>query len=245
MGKLFLNKGAGNRGKGFTLIELLVVIAIIAILAAILFPVLISAKSASKKAKCQSNLKQIVSAALMYSDDYKGWTPAPIYGYLQWGQSLGNGLKGWTEAVSPYMKSKYKTAPKRGENKVFMCPEQIYNYSYGIDWYSDSPNTRGFDIGIVARPTKMIFFFDLRPYWNENENVILSNNTDSGLSNDTQPDAPCYYKMPGKNDTGGAPWWLTWPGVHGGGNNLAFVDGHVKWFKDWDSRKMTFRGDVF
>ena len=58
------------RKRGFTLIELLVVIAIIAILAAILFPVFAQAREAARKASCQSNLKQIGTALLMYSQDY-------------------------------------------------------------------------------------------------------------------------------------------------------------------------------
>ncbi|NLC56520.1 MAG: prepilin-type N-terminal cleavage/methylation domain-containing protein [Armatimonadetes bacterium] len=55
------------RKRGFTLIELLVVIAIIAILAAILFPVFARARENARKANCQSNLKQITHAALMYA----------------------------------------------------------------------------------------------------------------------------------------------------------------------------------
>ncbi len=55
---------------GFTLIELLVVIAIIAILAAILFPVFARAREQARKASCESNLKQISTAILMYSEDF-------------------------------------------------------------------------------------------------------------------------------------------------------------------------------
>ncbi|HEX3624812.1 MAG TPA: prepilin-type N-terminal cleavage/methylation domain-containing protein [Verrucomicrobiae bacterium] len=55
---------------GFTLIELLVVIAIIAILAAILMPVLASAERRAKDATCLNNLKQLAESDIMYVGDY-------------------------------------------------------------------------------------------------------------------------------------------------------------------------------
>lgn len=55
--------------KAFTLIELLVVIAIIAILAAILFPVLAQARTAAKKSVAISNQKQIALGFVMYATD--------------------------------------------------------------------------------------------------------------------------------------------------------------------------------
>lgn len=63
------------RRRGFTLIELLVVIAIIAILAAILFPVFLSAKEKARQSSCCNNLKQLTQAFFAYADDNNGMLP--------------------------------------------------------------------------------------------------------------------------------------------------------------------------
>jgi prepilin-type N-terminal cleavage/methylation domain-containing protein len=64
--------------RAFTLIELLVVIAIIAILAALLLPVLSSAKANAQKTYCMNNLKQLATAWTIYNGDSGGKIPSCV-----------------------------------------------------------------------------------------------------------------------------------------------------------------------
>ena len=77
----------------FTLVELLVVIAILAILAALLFPLVGSMRIKASSAVSVSNLRNIGTAIVTYAADNNGTLPGPAWSQLgpKW-QTNGNNL---------------------------------------------------------------------------------------------------------------------------------------------------------
>lgn len=112
--------------RGFTLIELLVVIAIIAILAAILFPVFAQARTKARQAADMSNLKQMGTAMLMYSQDYdESMVPWHIPGTP--GDGCSTGLIYWPALVQSYVKN----------TQVFISPQ--YEFEYDLNDAGGTP----------------------------------------------------------------------------------------------------------
>jgi prepilin-type N-terminal cleavage/methylation domain-containing protein len=114
---------AMKRERAFTLIELLVVIAIIAILAALLVPILGVAKAKARRTVCLDNLRQINLGVRMYSDDSNDASP------------------GATKTNSPDVFSAYKELMKSyvglngassSQDKLFDCPADTFFYDYAF-----------------------------------------------------------------------------------------------------------------
>lgn len=146
-----------NFRSNFTLVELLVVIAIIMILAGLLFPGLATAKKLAKRSSCQSNMKQIAVAFLIYAEDFNG---DMVAGRMAKGGSnlydVGNGFKyrprwyaqiGTTSKVYAFSEPSPDPAQdnkQRVDNKIFICPQgdpdtgllrdNGRNYSYGYNF---------------------------------------------------------------------------------------------------------------
>lgn len=119
--------------KAFTLIELLVVIAIIAILAAIMFPVLSQARVAAKKSVNMSNLRQIGIGIQMYLSDQEGFP-------MMSSPSSQVPRTRWPDHMYPYVKNtdifRGPLAPPAMFSKAFAHAPSVkfggygYNYQY-------------------------------------------------------------------------------------------------------------------
>jgi len=131
----------------FTLIELLVVIAIIAVLAAILFPVFVRAKSQAKATQCVSNMKQMGLAISTYMSDNDDMFPSAVDPTDKYTPEIWSNFPDFQaripfmplmhEVLAPYIKASdnfSSTAAAGGQVKsqsIFQCPAD--NGSIALD----------------------------------------------------------------------------------------------------------------
>lgn len=111
------------RRGGYTLIEFLVVLGIVAILAAILFPVVMRPRHAdSTRSSCQSNLKQIGLCFMQYTQDYNDKF-VPVVGHAVSRSVAPFGKPyGWADAIQPYGRS----------TQLLQCPSEATREA-GVD----------------------------------------------------------------------------------------------------------------
>jgi prepilin-type N-terminal cleavage/methylation domain-containing protein/prepilin-type processing-associated H-X9-DG protein len=217
--------------RAFTLIELLVVIAIIAILAAMLLPTLSAVKQRSWTASCTSNLRQIGFGMTLFADDNDERYPMSG-GRILWNQTNPDATtNGWLQQIFTQVQN----------INVYHCPGNVqlpvanrspFNYFNGARaaYIASDPVSPHFD----SVSSKHIRFPAA---------LVLSGDTIDSAQYFDRDD--CDKDDYTQNCVGGED--NGWPAVewqaHKKGQNILFADGHVKWYRGYNTNEMTFRYD--
>ncbi len=209
------------RPSAFTLIELLVVIALVALVAALLLPVPAGAREQARRSSCAGNLRLLAVATLSYARDWDGRLP------IRW--HADNTAFRVPSMVYPYVT----------DARVFECPTHsasrshadIGSYALSYTWPGGSPAHPGNCDATTPCPVcgrtcaRNYLPFDhyvghaLTEMEAPGETVMIYEFEHSGGS-DHDGGVHSYYEARAADGS---------YHFHNGGNNYAFLDGHVKW----------------
>jgi len=158
-----------KRAYAFTLIELLVVISVIAVLMAILMPVLHTSRLSALRMKCVSNMRNMELAHWMYMTDWDGYLVnvglahggAHADEQVAWINTLQSYYKDKLLYRSPVDKSPHWPVEEGGQGiPVPPTTDQFRRTSYGINNYLSglAPDKRYRQLSDVARPSGTVHF---------------------------------------------------------------------------------------
>jgi prepilin-type processing-associated H-X9-DG protein/prepilin-type N-terminal cleavage/methylation domain-containing protein len=248
-----------RRRGAFTLVELLVVIGIIAVLIAILLPVLGKAREQARRVQCAANLRSIGVALTLYTQQ-TGYYPAGMLSLIVSGP---NGCAAvWPVRLRPFLD---------GQQEMFYCPSADER----ARWTRDRPPS---PLGLATAAHAGYGYEQGEPlldavfdYFSYGYNIRGAGGNDSLPPDDRHRGLGWMLYLPGTNSAGEGRelranrvrlpadmiaitdtltdgWWdfVVYPNrteqpnrmlpgrIHNGGTNALFCDGHVQWYPQAD-----------
>ena len=122
-------KAKRMRHSGFSFIELLVTVGILSVLASLLLPSLIHAKSKSKSIKCLSNARQLGIGLMLYVSDHEETYPPSA----DYSAATDDPERIWNTKLIKYLES----------TAVYACPS-FRNFIYPSNWAARGHGSIGY-----------------------------------------------------------------------------------------------------
>jgi len=235
---------------GFTLVELLVVIAIIALLMALLQPVLSLAKAKSREITCLNNLKQLQICAKLYSLDnddfllpnrnvYLLGTNEPFPGFSDkwtWCPGLAP-FDTTTENIERGLLFRYNTS-----TEIYRCPSDNSRVRTARGKILNIRRTRSYNLSESINGLPFADNADYAPSFAKESEIDNPSPAKLlffvGVHEDSIYDS--HFGIPPLNwkyAENPPRWWDLPAGRHTQGDNFSFADGHVEHWR-WETPKI-------
>lgn len=227
-------QNSSRQQPGFTLLELLVVIAIIAILAALLLPVLSSAKQKAWQASCLNNHKQLALAWRMYSDDNAGALVIDDY-------TEGTNYPSWIHGDMAFPDDATNVALIQSgllynfvnNPGIYRCPADQTSHDRS---YSMQEQLAPYDSGQPSDYEASIGYPGYPPMYSENQiRITPPSSTVVFLDENPITINDGFFAIPISGNT----WYDDPAAWHSHGCNFSFADGHVEHWRWMDPRTCT------